>query len=205
MLTRKDEIAIAKNAKSASLNVARIMDEAKFRKIGGEYIDDVAEYIKEYFKSKRDLQLGDEFEIFIGTDSQRVRRGRLTLYATVICLYTVGKGAHIIYTRTKRDDIGPTAKKVGNRKGSDPMLYQRLWWEVDYTTQVAEYLKNNGVFIGHGVAQVHLDISANPENKSSVAYKSAVGYVESLGYNARCKPYAPAASYASDMIVRSNG
>ena len=202
MLTRKDEIAIVKNAKTASLNVAKIMEEAKFRKIGGANIDDVAQYIKDYFKAKREELLGDEFEIFIGTDSQRVRRGRLTLYATVICLYTVGKGAHIIYTRTKRDDIGPTSRKVGGRKGSDPMLFQRLWWEVDYTTQVANYLKDNGVFIGHGVAQVHLDISANPENKSNAVYKSAVGYVESMGYSARVKPNSVAASYAADFMVR---
>jgi predicted RNase H-related nuclease YkuK (DUF458 family) len=202
MLTRKDEIAIAKNAKSATLNVAQIMEEAKFRKIGGENIGDVSEYIKNYFKSRKEADCTNEFEIFIGTDSQRVRRGRLTLYATVICLYTVGKGAHIIYTRVKRDDIGATSKKVGNTKGSDPMLFQRLWWEVDYTTQVANYLKDKGVFIGHGVAQVHLDVSVNPENKSNAVYKSAVGYVEAMGYSARCKPEAVAASYAADMCVR---
>ena len=204
MLTRKDEIAIAKNAKTATLNVEKIMEHARFRKIDGTTIDDVAQYVKDYFKSKKESNFGDEFEIFIGTDSQRVRRGRLTLYATVICLYTVGKGAHIIFTRTKRDDIGPTQKKTKKVKGSDPMLFQRLWWEVDYTTQVANYLKENGVFIGHGVVQVHLDVSANPENKSNVAYKAAVGYVEAMGYNARCKPEALAASYAADVMVRGN-
>jgi len=203
MLTKKDEIAIAKNAKTATLNVKYIMEEARFRKIDGTTIDDVAQYIKNYFTSKREANEGDEFEIFIGTDSQRVRRGRLVLYATVICLYTVGKGAHIIYTRTKRDDIGPTQKKTKKLKGSDPHLYQKLWWEVDYTIQVANYLKKNDVFIGQGIAQVHLDLSTNPENKSNSVYKSAVGYVESWGYNARCKPNAVAASYAADMCVRS--
>ena len=144
MLTRKDEIAIAKNAKSATLNVKEIMQDAKFRKVDGTVIDDVAQYVKDYFNAKRTNNFTDEFEIFIGTDSQRVRRGRLTLYATVICLYTVGKGAHIIYTRTKRDDIGPTQKKIKGRKGSDPMLFRRLEWEVTYSMQVADYLKENG-------------------------------------------------------------
>lgn len=204
MLTRKDEIAIAKNAKTATLNVKNIMDNAKFRKIDGTKIENVAQYVKDYFRTKRENNEGDTFEIFIGTDSQRVRRGRLTLYATVICLYTVGKGAHIIFTRTKRDDIGPTKKKVGNRKGEDPNLFTRLWWEVDYTTQVANYLKENDVFIGHGVVQVHLDVSANPDNKSNVAYKAAVGYVEAMGYNARVKPNSVAASYAADLCVRGN-
>ena len=204
MLTRKDEIAIAKNAKTATLNVEKIMESARFRKIDGTTIPDVAQYVKDYFKSKIENNLGDEFEIFIGTDSQRVRRGRLTLYATVICLYTVGKGAHIIFTRTKRDDIGPTRKKTKKLKGEDPNLFTRLWWEVDYTTQVANYLKENDVFIGHGVVQVHLDVSANPENKSNIAYKAAVGYVEAMGYSARVKPSALAASYAADMCVRGN-
>lgn len=204
MLTRKDEIAIAKNAKTAALNVEKIMESARFRKVDGTTITDVAQYIKDYFKMKREKNEGDEFEIFIGTDSQRVRRGRLTLYATVICLYTVGKGAHIIFTRTKRDDIGPTQKKTKKVKGSDPNLFNRLWWEVDYTTQVANYLKENDVFIGHGVVQVHLDVSANPENKSNIAYKSAVGYVEAMGYHARVKPNSVAASYAADLCVRGN-
>ena len=203
MLTRKDEIAIAKNAKSASLNVDNIMEEVKFRKIGGDSIDDVAQYIKEYFKSRKEVDCTNEFEIFIGTDSQRVRRGRLTLYATVICLYTVGKGAHIIYTRIKRDDIGPTLRKVGNKKGSDPMLFHRLEWEVTYSMQVADYLKVNGIFTGYGVSQVHIDISANPENKSNIAYDWAMGWAESQGYNPRGKPNSPAASFAADMCVRN--
>lgn len=204
MLTKKDEIAIVMNTKTAVLNVEKIMESARFRKIDGTTITDVAQYIKDYFKMKLEKNEGDEFEIFIGTDSQRVRHGRLTLYATVICLYTVGKGAHIIFTRTKRDDIGPTQKKINKTKGFDPNLFNRLWWEVDYTTQVANYLKKNDVFIGQGVVQVHLDVSANPENKSNITYKAAVGYVEAMGYNARVKPEAICASYAADMCVRGS-
>ena len=105
-------------------------------------------YIKDYFYAKRHENIGG-FEIFIGTDSQRVRKGRLTLYATVICLYTVGHGAHIIYTKTKRNDILPTArkrKKEAGRRPADTGLFYRLQWEVEYSMQVANYLNENRVF-----------------------------------------------------------
>lgn len=202
MLSRKDELQVIKNAKSAHLNAQNIMSDAIFKKIDGTKITNVPEYIKKYFEDKRRESMYNEFEIFIGTDSQRVRRGRLTLYASVICLYTKGKGAHLIYTRVKRDDISPTTKKTSMVKGNDPMLYQRLWWEVEYSMQITNYLKDNGVFTECGIGQVHLDISANPDNKSNVVYKSAIGYVESYGYNVRNKPNAPASSYAADFLVR---
>lgn len=202
MLTKKDELNIIKNAKLAHLNVSNIMTDAVFKKVDGTKIENVIEYIKSYFNTKKHENVYDSFEIFIGTDSQRVRRGRLTLYASVICLYTVGRGAHIIYTRAKRDDIAPTSRKTKKEKGSDPMLYQRLWWEVEYTMQIANYLKDNGIFTECGVAQVHLDLSANEENKSNIVYKSAIGYVESMGFHPRYKPNAIAASYAADVMVR---
>jgi len=204
MLNRQDEINIIKNAKTAKLNVNNIM-ESKFKKIDGKTIDNVAEYIKSYFKMKKEINEGDEFEIFIGTDSQRVRHGKLTLYATVICLYTVGKGAHVIYTRVKRDDIFSNNKEIDKSKKTKKIndsLFNRLWWEVEYTIQVANYLKNEGVLIDNNVTQLHLDISANSENKSNIVYKSAIGYIESMGYNVRTKPFSPASSYAADMVVR---
>lgn len=185
------------------LNTGDLMSTSVFRKVDGEIITDVAQYIKDYFAKKRE-ESSDGFEIFIGTDSQRIRKGRMTIYATVICLYTVGKGAHIIYTKTKRNDIAPTARK--NKKAGrmgDTGLFYRLQWEVEYSMQVANYLNRNNVFAECGIAQVHLDVSANPENDSNIVYSYAVGYAKNAGYNARVKPDAPAASYASDMIVRT--
>ena len=184
------------------LNTNDLMKTSVFRKVDGTVIENVAQYIKDYFVQKR-RETSDGFEIFIGTDSQRVRKGRLTLYATVICLYTVGKGAHIIYAKTKRNDIAPTARK--NKRGkkvrpADTGLFYRLQWEIDYSMQVANYLNENKVFAECDVAQVHLDISVNEENDSNIAYGYAMAVAS--GYNPRCKPQAIAASYAADMMVR---
>lgn len=203
MLTKRDEQNIIRNARTAHLNAANIMTDAIFKKIDGIEIENVPEYIRSYFKARKNENVYDSFEIFIGTDSQRVRRGRLTLYASVICLYTVGRGAHIIFTRTKRNDLAPTIKKTRKEKGSDPALFQKLWWEVEYTLQIANYLKDNGIFTDCGIAQVHLDLSSSEKEGSNIVYKSAIGYVESQGFNPRYKPNAVAASYAADMCVRS--
>ena len=188
------------------LNTKDLMETSVFRsKTDGTIIEDVAQYVKDYFAEKNRIGKGfDEFEIFIGTDSQRVRRGRLTLYASVICLYTVGKGAHIIYAKTKRNDIAPTARKNkrGAKRPADGGLFYRLQWEVEYSMQVANYLNRNNVFAECGIGQIHFDIAINPEFDSNIAYTYAVGYAKSAGYNARTKPEAIAASYAADMCVR---
>ena len=185
------------------LNAKYLMETSTFQKLDGTIIEDVAQYVKDYFHAKRKLSMG-EFEIFIGSDSQRVRRGRLTLYSTVICLYTVGKGAHIIYAKTKRNDIAPTARKSkrGIKRPADKGLFYRLQWEVEYSMQVANYLNKNNVFAECGIAQMHFDIAVNPEHDSNIACTYAIGYAKSYGYSPRIKPNAVAASYAADMAVR---
>jgi predicted RNase H-related nuclease YkuK (DUF458 family) len=189
--------------KEWQLNAAKIMDTSVFKKLDGTVIDDVAQYVKDYFYAQREKNIYG-FEIFIGSDSQRVRKGRLTLYSTVICLYTVGRGAHIIYARTKRNDIAPTARKTkrGAKRPADSGLFYRLQWEVEYSMQVANYLNENNVFAECGIAQMHFDIAVNPEHDSNIAYNYAVGYAKNFGYNPRTKPEAIAASYAADMCVR---
>ena len=187
------------------LNAANIMESSTFRKYDGTLIEDVAQYVKDYFAEKRRI-ISDEFQIFIGSDSQRVRKGRLTLYSTAICLYTVGKGAHVIYAKTKRNDIAPTARKTRKndkkKRPADTGLFYRLQWEVEYSMQAANYLNKNNVFAECEVAQVHFDIAINPEHDSNIAYSYAVGYAKNAGYNPRTKPDAIAASYAADMCVR---
>ena len=187
------------------MNTPNIMESGVFRKLDGTIIPDVANYVKQYFADQQHLNT-DGFQIFIGSDSQRVRKGRLTVYSTAICIYTVGRGAHIIYTKTKRNDIAPTARKPrrGEKKKRpvDSGLFYRLQWEVEYSMQVANYLNKNNVYAECGIAQVHFDIAINQENDSNIAYSYAVGYAKQAGYNARVKPEAIAASYAADFCVR---
>lgn len=187
------------------MNSDDIMKTSIFMKVDGTQINDIVKYIREYFNDRKKLGHSG-FEIFIGTDSQKVRRGRITTYATVICLYTKGKGAHIIYAKTKRNDISPTAvknKKTGRKKIMSSDLFYRLQWEVQYSMQVAQYLTDKKVFVEHGINQVHLDISADEQNESNVVYSYATGYVKSAGFSVRTKPEAIAATCAADKFVRN--
>lgn len=192
------------NTPEYELNTKDLMETSVFRsKTDGTIIENVSQYIKDYFVEQR-RNGARNFEIFIGTDSQRARRKRMTSYATVICLYTLGKGAHIIYARTKRNDISPPPKRTrkGEKKAKSPGLFYKLQWEVEYSMQVANYLNKNNVFEECEIAQLHFDINVNPEFDSNCAYNYAVGYAKSYGYNPRTKPNAIAASYAADMVVR---
>ena len=164
------------------------MDMTKFRKIDNTMIPDVAEYIMSYIEN-----YNGNIELYIGTDSQSTRRKRITNYATVICLHKtdkdgMGKGAHLIYNREKRMNV--------------KSLFDRLWWEVEYSMQVANYLKDGNIYLNEKVISVHIDVSPDSKNKSNSVHKAAIGYVESMGYECKTKPDSPVASYAADMVCR---
>jgi hypothetical protein len=160
------------------------MEEA-WRKIDGTKIENLADYISEYLKRDGDFQL------FIGTDSQRIRKRNVVLYAKVICIYNVGKGAHVIYSKTKRSDVRD--------------ISTRLWWEIEYSMEIANYLRENSekVLLDEKLTSIHVDISPKLENKSNSIFQAAVGYIKGMGFICKTKPDAIAASYAADLIVRS--
>lgn len=157
-----------------------------FKKLDGTKIEDIATYIDNYI-----MKFSDEtFEIFIGTDSQKVRKRNLVYYSSVICIYRRGKGAHIIYTKEKRNDING--------------ILDRLREEVNYSIGLAVYLRENEILYDKNIVSLHLDLSPNIENKSNKIFKEMSGWVSGMGFDWRGKPDACAASYASDMVVRMN-
>lgn len=162
------------------------MDKIQFiwKKTDGTVIDNVNEYVKEYFTTH-----DGEYKLFIGTDSQKVRKQSLVYYATVICIYNVGHGAHILYSKQKRTNI--------------KNMFDRLWWEIEYSMAITNELKDGGVLVNRNILSVHIDISPKVKNKSNDVYKSAVGYVTGMGYNCLAKPNAVAATYCSDWVVRN--
>lgn len=138
---------------------------------------DLVSYVKGYIKDKPKTQ------IFIGTDSQT--KGPNTWYAIVIVLYTEGKGGHVVYTRIKH----PRIKDIFNK----------LFKEVHYSIEVAELLRDSGIA---NVLTIDLDFNLDKKYKSNALLTSSLGWCAGLGFETRCKPYASAASYAADMIVK---
>jgi predicted RNase H-related nuclease YkuK (DUF458 family) len=120
--------------------------------------------------------------IYVGTDSQNV--GESTIYATVIVFHNSGKGGHVLYSKV-------VLPKINDR-------WTRLWKEVEFSVQAAEQLKDEAI---PKVGYIDLDLNPDPKYKSNQVLRSAIGYVESMGYKARVKPNAIMASCVADNLI----
>ena len=139
----------------------------------------------------------DASSIYVGCDSQvfsRKEKGtknkyKEAKYSTVIILHIDScRGASIIYRDTT------TVKDFGNMR-------QRLIAEVGMTVEAALAV---APYVGDRNFEVHIDISKDSVNKSSVALKEAIGYVTgTLGFAPKVKPEAFVATHCSDRIVKN--
>jgi hypothetical protein len=156
-----------------------------FKKIDGEVINDVNNYVNNFIKEN------PYTDVTIGCDSQE--HSKYIKYAVVIVMhkmdkYGAGHGAHVInstymdYSKTMKSDI-----------------YSKLWVEAELTIQTAQMLnlKNYTKNI-----KIHLDYNSNEEEYSNVLYSSGMGFVKGMGFEAYGKPYAWAASSVADRNCR---
>lgn len=121
------------------------------------------------FQWKRDHPEG---AIYIGADSKVW--GERVKYATVVCLWDVGRGVKELY----RNEYAPKPKDS----------FTRLWTEVTKAVEVAEALRELGEIT------VHVDINENPKYRSHALYDASMGFITSMGFKAAGKPFAWAAS-----------
>jgi predicted RNase H-related nuclease YkuK (DUF458 family) len=142
----------------------------------GEKVD-LINYVKDWLDKKPNS------EILIGCDSQNF--SDKTIYAIVVALYDVGKGAHVLYNRWKTQ--------------REPTRNVRLLNEVWYAVEVAEAMKTAGL---PKVKWIDIDINPDPKFKSNEVLRQAVGLVEGMGYKVRYKTLGPIATYAADHLVK---
>ena len=135
------------------------------------------DYVKDWLEFKPNA------ELLIGCDSQNF--SDKTIYAIVVALYDVGKGAHVLYNRWKTQ--------------REPTRSVRLLNEVWYAIEVAEALKEAGL---PKVKWIDIDINPDPKYKSNEVLRQAVGMVEGMGYKVRYKTLGPIATYAADHLVK---
>ena len=133
-----------------------------------------------------------DVDIFIGCDSQN--RSLYTSYATVIVLHSKGRGGHVLYTQ----ELVPRTRRTRQNSKTE-VEFTRLWSEVERSIEIAEHLKCNNI---KRPAFIDIDLNPDPQFKSNQALRAALGYVESLGYNVRCKPEAISASYVADKLCK---
>jgi predicted RNase H-related nuclease YkuK (DUF458 family) len=139
---------------------------------------DIISYIKDYLSSHKDI------DILIGCDSQV--KGRETVYALVLAMYTPGKGAHVLYDRF-------TTPK-------DREISTRLMNEVWHSINLADELMNAGL---PRAKYIDIDLNPDPRYKSNEVLRAAVGWAEGLGYSVRHKGDSPMMTYCADLLVKS--
>ena len=149
----------------------------KFKKLTGPPKFELAPYVKEFIENNK----GFDMKIYLGCDSQN--KAIKTVYATTLVFHVASAGCHVIY---KKEEV-PIIKD----------MWTRLWKETEKSCEVALYLREHGI----EVSTIDLDYNTDPQKKSNKLVKAAVGYVESMGFKAICKPDLLPGVYAADNIV----
>jgi predicted RNase H-related nuclease YkuK (DUF458 family) len=155
----------------------------------GKSVGNLENYIKNY------LEDHPNYEIFIGTDSQRKKRRRIG-FVTTICFRqkeitdknnnTIpGKGVHIIH------------KRINDKFTKD--LFAKLWKEVEMSIETANEVCE---YIDKDLVTIDLDLNSLKKWESNVAHDAAKGYVTGLGFKVRTKPDGWAATRASDHLSK---
>jgi uncharacterized protein len=169
----------------------------KFKKFGGNIIDNIFDYIKNYLKQDKDIRIS------VGCDSRQHKKW--TVYAIVIVFYNekLRNGAHYVFIRHKI----PREKTIFNR----------LYLEALYSLEFAELLDkelNDLYYYKHTKnhydgshpyknVEIHLDFNSeygNGKNKSNLNYHSLMGVLCSYGFKVIAKPNSYASTCAADLI-----
>lgn len=147
----------------------------EYRILATETIVSLDSYLSHYLSENPDAQ------IIIGCDSKN--RDSETVYGLVIVLYKEKKGGHVLYAKQR-------VPRIRDR-------WSRLWREVELSVALANELQEKGF---PKAKFIDLDLNPDPRFKSNDVVRAAVGLVESMGYEARTKPYSLCASYAADKV-----
>lgn len=145
-----------------------------FKRLSDAQVVDLASYLKEK------EAIGNR--IYIGCDSQNI--GEWTHYALAIVIHKNKQGGHVLYHKYKVPRIKNT--------------FNRLWMEVDESIRLASYLKEQHIAIAD---YIDIDLNPDPLYKSNTVFRAALGYVTSMGFKARFKPNAHAASSCADYVL----
>ncbi len=153
-----------------------------WRKLNGELLQLP---ILDEIRLKMIEEQGNKIKVCIGTDSQV--KGNITEFATAIVFIREGKGGFIFHNAYQ------TERKMS--------LKERLILEVSDSIQVA-YNICNILDECNVELEVHADINTDPQFRSNIALKEAMGYILGMGYTFKAKPDAFASSYCANKVVK---
>lgn len=157
------------------------MEMNKFKKLGGEMIPDLGEYVKAYIAKHPGMS------IYVGCDSDEVNSTTIC-YVSTICFYDEFRkdGAHYIFARefapTKRKWVAKTGDAKEDKKrikdAKQENIFNKIWGEVERLAELGLYfeeelpdfvipmeiseLRKKG-FGPHQTKLVNLDVDINPD------------------------------------------
>lgn len=134
----------------------------EFRKFSDNTKVDLLEYCRDM------IAINPDVKIYIGCDSQNSRNK--TNYVTAIVFRFPSKGASVIM----QYDKVPMIKD----------MWSKLWGELQRSIDIAGYIRFEGNI---PIEKIELDFNEDPLNQSNTILKTAIGYVESLGYSVSFK------------------
>lgn len=144
-------------------------------------LDEMMEQIKCYVEEEPTAN----YKVIIGTDSQT--DSQQTMFVTAIIVQRIGKGA-LFFTTRKR-----------HRSMKD--LRSRIYTETEYSLACVERLKEQFFEMMEDVPlEIHLDVGRLGETRKLI--QEVVGWVTAIGYTAKIKPDAYAASTVADRYTK---
>jgi len=139
-----------------------------------EDIEEVREFIR---------NSSEESAIYVGCDSRQIRDS--TIFVTVVVVHINSNHGAKIFWQVDR------VRRISS-------IRQRLLEEVNRAVYTALMIAD---VVGDRPFEVHLDINPNPDHRSSVILKEAVGYVLAQGLKPVLKPDAIAATAVADFFT----
>ncbi len=124
-----------------------------------------------------------ESAVYVGCDSRQLRDK--TVFVSVVVVHINSNNGAKVFWRIEK------VKKIDS-------IRQRLMEEVSRAVFIALSICD---VVGNRPFEVHLDINPNPEHRSSIIVKEAVGYVLAQGLTPVLKPDSIAATTAADFIT----
>lgn len=157
------------------------MENRRFKKLGGDFIEDLGEYVREYVRNHPGVS------IYIGCDSDEVNASTLC-YVSTICFYDEIRkdGVHYIFSREFVDSKRKMVEKTGDPKedkkrvkdAKQENIFNKIWGEVERLAEIGLYfedvlgdsiipmtldeLKKKGLS-PHQDKLVNLDVDINPD------------------------------------------
>lgn len=128
-----------------------------------------------------------QHKMVIGSDSQI--HGSQTLLVAAIVVHRVGKGARFFYTKKTLSGVSA--------------LRQRIYAETQFSMDLLEAVKSHGLLevLQHCPVEVHLDVGQEGETRKLI--QEVVGWVSSVGYTPKIKPFAYGATNVADRFTKS--